>query len=149
MKTSKPLEKEQALEFYSMMMLIRRFEEAAERLYQRGIVRGFLHTYIGEEAIAVGAIPNLREDDYIIGHYRDHGHALARGLPPRTAMAELCGKATGSSGGKGGSMHLTDVGKGVMGSYAIIGAHLPIAAGAAWKAQYQANRDKRQYHTWQ
>ena len=91
MKTSNPLDKEQALEFYSLMMLIRRFEEAAERLYQRGMIRGFLHTYIGEEAIAVGAIPNLREDDYIIGHYRDHGHALARGLPPRTAMAELCG----------------------------------------------------------
>ena len=86
------LERTEAIDLYSMMLLIRRFEEATERLYQRGLVRGFLHTYIGEEAIAVGAIPNLREDDYIIGHYRDHGHALARGIDPNIAMAELCGK---------------------------------------------------------
>ncbi len=131
MKTLEALEKEQALEFYSMMMLIRRFEEAAERLYQRGMIRGFLHTYIGEEAIAVGAIPNLREDDYIIGHYRDHGHALARGLPPRTAMAELCGKATGSSGGKGGSMHLFDIKRHLMGGHAIVGGQFPLAVGMA------------------
>ena len=131
MKSAVNLEKDQALEFYSMMLLIRRFEEAAERLYQRGLIRGFLHTYIGEEAIAVGAIPNLREDDYIIGHYRDHGHALARGLDPKTAMAELCGKATGSSGGKGGSMHLFDVEKHLMGGHAIVGGQFPLAVGMA------------------
>ncbi|MDC0034773.1 thiamine pyrophosphate-dependent enzyme, partial [Chloroflexi bacterium] len=113
------------------MLLIRRFEEEAERLYRRGLVRGFLHTYIGEEAIAVGAIPALREDDYVIGHYRDHGHALARGIDPKAAMAELCGKATGCSGGKGGSMHLFDVDKHFMGGHAIVGGQLPLAIGIA------------------
>ena len=125
------LAKEDALEIFTQMLLIRRFEEEAERLYRRGLVRGFLHTYIGEEAIAVGAIPNLREDDYVIGHYRDHGHALARGVDPKAAMAELCGKATGCSGGKGGSMHLFDAEKHFMGGHAIVGGQLPLAIGIA------------------
>ena len=125
------LAKEDALEIFTQMLLIRRFEEEAERLYRRGLVRGFLHTYIGEEAIAVGAIPNLREDDYVIGHYRDHGHALARGVDPKAAMAELCGKATGCSGGKGGSMHLFDTEKHFMGGHAIVGGQLPLAIGIA------------------
>ena len=125
------LDKEHALEIFTQMLLIRRFEEEAERLYRRGLVRGFLHTYIGEEAIAVGAIPNLREDDYVIGHYRDHGHALARGVDPKAAMAELCGKATGCSGGKGGSMHLFDAEKHFMGGHAIVGGQLPLAIGIA------------------
>ena len=125
------LDKEHALEIFTQMLLIRRFEEEAERLYRRGLVRGFLHTYIGEEAIAVGAIPNLREDDYVIGHYRDHGHALARGVDPKAAMAELCGKATGCSGGKGGSMHLFDTEKHFMGGHAIVGGQLPLAIGIA------------------
>ena len=125
------LDKEEALEIFTQMLLIRRFEEEAERLYRRGLVRGFLHTYIGEEAIAVGAIPNLRDDDYVIGHYRDHGHALARGVDPKAAMAELCGKATGCSGGKGGSMHLFDAEKHFMGGHAIVGGQLPLAIGIA------------------
>ncbi len=125
------LAKEEALEIFTQMLLIRRFEEEAERLYRRGLVRGFLHTYIGEEAIAVGAIPNLRDDDYVIGHYRDHGHALARGIDPKAAMAELCGKATGCSGGKGGSMHLFDAEKHFMGGHAIVGGQLPLAIGIA------------------
>ena len=125
------LAKEEALEIFTQMLLIRRFEEEAERLYRRGLVRGFLHTYIGEEAIAVGAIPNLRDDDYVIGHYRDHGHALARGVDPKAAMAELCGKATGCSGGKGGSMHLFDAEKHFMGGHAIVGGQLPLAIGIA------------------
>ncbi len=123
------IEKDQALDLYRQMLTIRRFEEATEKLYQVGKIRGFLHTYIGEEAIAVGSIPNLRDDDYVIGHYRDHGHALARGMEPNVVMAELCGKATGSSGGKGGSMHLFDADRHFMGGYAIVGAQLPIAAG--------------------
>ena len=131
MTTTINIESEQALDMYSTMLLIRRFEEATERLYQRGMVRGFLHTYIGEEAIAVGAIPNLREDDYIIGHYRDHGHALARGIDPNSAMAELCGKSTGTSGGKGGSMHLFDAEKHFMGGHAIVGGQFPLAVGMA------------------
>ena len=125
------IEKQEALGIFSQMLLIRRFEEEAERLYRRGLVRGFLHTYIGEEAIAVGAIPPLRDDDYVIGHYRDHGHALARGIDPKAAMAELCGKSTGCSGGKGGSMHLFDIEKHFMGGHAIVGGQLPLAIGIA------------------
>ena len=94
------LNKQRLAEFYRQMLLIRRFEEACGRLYMQGKIRGFLHLYIGEEAIAVGAISALRPDDYVIGHYRDHGHAIAKGMDPKIAMAELCGKATGSSGGK-------------------------------------------------
>ncbi len=131
MSTATKLEKNTAKDLLSSMLLIRRFEEASERLYQRGMIRGFLHTYIGEEAIAVGAISNLREDDYVIGHYRDHGHALARGIEPKHAMAELCGKSTGCSGGKGGSMHLFDAQKHFMGGHAIVGGQLPLATGIA------------------
>ena len=125
------LEKQQAIDLYSKMLLIRRFEEESERLYRRGMIRGFLHTYIGEEAIAVGAVPLLRTDDYVISHYRDHGHALARGMDPKAAMAELCGKSTGCSGGKGGSMHLFDAEKHFMGGHAIVGGQLPLAVGMA------------------
>ena len=131
MNTATKLEKNTAQNLLSSMLLIRRFEEASERLYQRGMIRGFLHTYIGEEAIAVGSISNLRDDDYVIGHYRDHGHALARGIEPKHAMAELCGKSTGCSGGKGGSMHLFDAQKHFMGGHAIVGGQLPLATGIA------------------
>ncbi|SVD58728.1 uncharacterized protein METZ01_LOCUS411582, partial [marine metagenome] len=110
------------------------------RLYMEQKINGFLHLYIGEEAIASGAISALRDDDYIITHYRDHGHALARGLDVGEIMAELMGKATGCSGGKGGSMHLFDVSKGFMGGHAIVGAHLPIAVGLAF-AMKQQNKD--------
>ncbi len=119
------------------MVLIRRFEEESSRLYMQGKIRGFLHLYIGQEAVAAGAIPCLRDDDYVVSHYRDHGHALAKGMDPRAVMAELCGKATGSSGGKGGSMHLFDVSKGFMGGYAIVGGQLPIAAGLAHAIKYR------------
>lgn len=125
------LEKRQVAEYYKKMVLIRKFEEASGRLYMQGKIRGFLHLYIGEEAIAVGAISSLRPEDYIITHYRDHGHALARGMNPNIAMAELCGKATGSSGGKGGSMHLFDAKLHFMGGHAIVGGHIPIGVGLA------------------
>ena len=125
------LEKPQVAELYEQMLLIRRFEERSGALYLQGKIRGFLHLYIGQEAIAVGAISALREDDYIVTHYRDHGHALARGLDPKAVMAELMGKATGCSGGKGGSMHLFDVSKGFMGGYAIVAGQMPIAVGLA------------------
>ena len=95
----------------------------------QGDIRGFLHLYIGEEAIAVGAMAALAPGDYVVSHYRDHGHALARGMDPNIVMAELFGKSTGSSGGKGGSMHLFDVSRGFMGGYAIVGGQLPIATG--------------------
>ena len=129
MAVATDLDRTQVAEFYSQMLLIRRFEEQSGRLYMQGKIKGFLHLYIGEEAIAVGATSALREDDYIITHYRDHGHALARGLDPKVIMAELMGKATGCSGGKGGSMHLFDVSRNFMGGHAIVGGHLPMAAG--------------------
>ena len=131
------LNKQQLAEFYRQMLLIRRFEEACGRLYMQGKIRGFLHLYIGEEAIAVGAIAALRPDDYVIGHYRDHGHAIAKGMDPKIAMAELCGKATGSSGGKGGSMHLFDSKRNFMGGHAIVGGQMPIAAGLALASKYR------------
>jgi pyruvate dehydrogenase E1 component alpha subunit len=93
--------------------------------------------YIGQEAVAVGAISALRDDDYVITHYRDHGHALARGMDPKVVMAELMGKATGCSGGKGGSMHLFDVSKGFMGGHAIVGGQMPIAVGLALAIKYR------------
>ena len=131
------LNKQQLAEFYRQMLLIRRFEEACGRLYMQGKIRGFLHLYIGEEAIAVGTMAALRPDDYVIGHYRDHGHAIAKGMDPKIAMAELCGKATGSSGGKGGSMHLFDADKHFMGGHAIVGGQMPIAAGLALASKYK------------
>ena len=137
MKVAAKLEKEQAISFYEQMVLIRQFEEQSGRLYMQGKIRGFLHLYIGQEANAVGAISVLRKDDYIVTHYRDHGHALARGIDPKVIMAELMGKATGSSGGKGGSMHLYDVSKGFMGGYAIVGGQMPIAAGLALAIKYK------------
>ena len=129
--STKNMDAELAAKLFELMCLIRRFEEESARLYMLGKIKGFLHLYIGEEAVAAGAIPPLREDDYIVTHYRDHGHALARGLKPNAIMAELMGKETGCSGGKGGSMHLFDTEKGFMGGYAIVGGQMPIATGLA------------------
>ncbi|PKB64039.1 MAG: pyruvate dehydrogenase (acetyl-transferring) E1 component subunit alpha [SAR202 cluster bacterium Io17-Chloro-G2] len=130
------MSKVQLLEFYRLMLLIREFERECERQYTRGNIKGFLHVYTGEEAIAVGAISTLSDQDYVVTHYRDHGHALARGLDSNGVMAELFGKATGVSRGKGGSMHLFDASKNFMGGYAIVGGQLPIAAGLALASQY-------------
>jgi pyruvate dehydrogenase E1 component alpha subunit len=113
------------------MTLIRRFEEKAAEMYARGKIKGFLHLYSGQEAIAVGVISRLRADDYIYTHYRDHGHALARGIDPKSVMAELFGKATGSSSGRGGSMHIFDFSRRFMGGYAIVAGHMPLACGTA------------------
>ena len=129
MKVAVDIDKAQVAEYYRMMMLIRRFEEASARLYMQRLIRGFLHLYIGEEAVAVGAVGSLEPQDYIITHYRDHGHALARGLDPKACMAELCGRATGTSGGKGGSMHLFDAKLHFMGGHAIVGGQMPIGVG--------------------
>ena len=129
--------KTELLNLYQQMYLIREFEERAGEMYTRGLIRGFLHLYSGQEAVAVGAISNLEDRDYVVTHYRDHGHALARGMDPKTAMAELFGKATGSSKGKGGSMHLFQVSRNFFGGHAIVGGHLPLAAGLALAAQYK------------
>jgi len=129
----------QALLWLRQMMLIRRFEERAEMMYQKGDkIGGFFHQYSGQEPIAVGSIGVLRENDYIITAYRDHGHALARGMSASAAMAELLGKATGCSKGKGGSMHFFDVEKGFLGGHAIVGSHTPLAAGVAFAIKYRA-----------
>src|SRR5215204_2878785 len=99
---------DQLIELYRQMLLIRRFEEKAAEVYVAGKIGGFCHLYIGQEAVAVGAISPLRKDDYVLGSYREHGQALAKGMPARAIMAELYGKATGCSRGKGGSMHMFD-----------------------------------------
>jgi pyruvate dehydrogenase E1 component alpha subunit len=123
--------RDKLIEFYRQMVLIRRFEEAAAVQYQRRKIGGFLHLYIGEEAVAVGTIGNLGPQDTIVAHYREHGHILARGADPNAVMAELFGRSTGVSKGKGGSMHLFDAGRGFLGGYAIVAGHLPIAVGLA------------------
>jgi pyruvate dehydrogenase E1 component alpha subunit/2-oxoisovalerate dehydrogenase E1 component len=122
---------EHGRELYEQMLLIRRFEEKAAELYQLGKIRGFLHLYIGEEAVGVGAMGALGPDDSIVTTYRDHGHALARGISPRLLMAEMFGKSTGCSRGRGGSMHFFDAEHRFYGGYAIVGGGLPIAAGIA------------------
>jgi len=119
------------------MLLIRRFEERAGEQYALGKIGGFCHLYIGQEAVAVGSIAGLRGDDYITCSYREHGHALARGIAARAVMAELYGKSTGCSGGKGGSMHLFDASLGFMGGHAIVGGHIPLTAGMAFAAKYR------------
>ena len=113
------------------MLRIRRFEERAAELYSLGKIRGFLHLYIGEEAIAVGAMQALTPDDAVVATYREHGQALARGIPAGAMMAEMFGKASGCSRGRGGSMHLFDAERRFYGGYAIVGGGLPIAAGLA------------------
>lgn len=133
--------RERALDWLEQMMLIRRFEERAEEAYSQGKIGGFLHLYIGEEGIAVGAMAALQPDDDVITHYRDHGYALARNMDPKRVMAELYGKASGVSKGKGGSMHLADVSKHFWGGYAIVGGHIPLAVGMALAHQY---RDEKQ-----
>jgi len=113
------------------MIRIRRFEERCADLYQDEKIRGFLHLYIGEEAIAAGVMPALTPEDAVVATYREHGHALARGIEMNRVMAEMFGKATGSSGGRGGSMHLFDAATHFYGGNAIVGGHLPLAAGLA------------------
>jgi acetoin:2,6-dichlorophenolindophenol oxidoreductase subunit alpha len=123
------------LDIYRMMVQGRLFERRAQDLFLEGLVKGTSHLALGQEAIAAGFAAALRPDDLVYCTYRGHVHTLLRGAPMAGLMAELMGRATGVCGGKGGSMHLTDVSHGAMGSYAIVGAHLPIAAGAAWAAQ--------------
>ena len=125
------------LSLYRQMLLIRRFEEKSAEMYALAKIAGFLHLYIGEEAIAVGATAALRADDYVISAYREHGHCLARGSDPGRVMAELFGKVTGLCKGKGGSMHLVDAQRNFMGGYAIVGGHLPLAAGLGFAIRYQ------------
>jgi pyruvate dehydrogenase E1 component alpha subunit len=126
-----------AYELLARMALIRRFEEEAGRQYQRAKAGGFLHLGIGEEATIVGTTSVMREEDYLIGTYRTHGHAIARGTDPKRVMAELFGRVDGTSGGRGGSMHIFDAERRFMGGYGIVGGNLPIAAGLALSADFK------------
>ena len=125
------LQRDHALKLLRQMLLIRRFEEKSAEVYTLGKIRGFLHLYIGEEAVAVGAMSAFAPDDAIVATYREHGHAIARGVPPGAVMAEMYGKANGTSRGRGGSMHIFDASRRFYGGYAIVGGGLPIAVGLA------------------
>ncbi|HET9347271.1 MAG TPA: thiamine pyrophosphate-dependent dehydrogenase E1 component subunit alpha [Candidatus Limnocylindrales bacterium] len=131
------VERQLGLALYRTMQRCRLLEVRAQELFFEGLVRGTTHLGIGQEAVASGVAHAMRSDDYTFCTYRGHNHNLARGVPMAPILAELFGRATGLLGGKGGSMHLTSVEHGVLGSYAIVGAHLPIALGAAWSAQYR------------
>ncbi len=131
------LNREQLIGLYRQMLLIRRFEEKSAEAYVAGKIGGFCHLYIGQEAVAVGAISAIRQDDYVIASYREHGHALAKGMSARSIMAELFGKATGCSKGKGGSMHMFDKDLGFLGGHGIVGGQIPLATGAAFASMYQ------------
>jgi pyruvate dehydrogenase E1 component alpha subunit len=125
------------LEWYRQMVLVRQFEQRSAELYQLGKIGGFLHLYIGQEAIAVGSIAACQDGDHVITAYRDHGQALAVGTDPKLVMAELQGKETGVSKGRGGSMHLADIERNFWGGYAIVGGHIPLAVGIALAENYK------------
>ncbi len=131
------LDDEKLLQMYEDMLLIRRFEERAGRSYQQKKIKGFCHLYIGQEALAVGSMQTIGDDDYIIAAYREHGHALARGVDPNAVMAELFGKKQGASGGMGGSMHIFDVDRKFYGGWGIVGGHIPTATGIGWAIKYR------------
>ena len=131
------LDTELARRLLTQMQLIRRFEEKAAEMYAMGKIGGFLHLYIGQEAVAVGATSVTRPDDYAVSSYREHGHCLAKGSDPKRIMAELFGRIDGLSKGKGGSMHLFDKSVNFLGGHGIVGAHLPLAAGAGFGIKYQ------------
>jgi pyruvate dehydrogenase E1 component alpha subunit len=138
--TETALDREHCLGLLRQMMRIRRFEEKCAELYSSGKIRGFLHLYVGEEAVAAGAMAILQPDDAIVSTYREHGHALARGVPARTIMAEMYGKQEGCSRGRGGSMHLFDAAARFYGGNAIVGGGLPIAIGLALADKMQGQQ---------
>lgn len=130
-------DRETLLEILRQMVLIRRFEEKCAESYSLGKIGGFCHLYIGQEAVGVGAISAVREDDYVLTSYREHGQAISKGISPDAVMAELYGKAGGCSRGKGGSMHLFDKTVGFLGGHAIVGGQIPLATGVAFASKYQ------------
>ncbi len=135
------LSRDFVLGLYEKMLLIRRFEEKAAQMYGLRKIGGFLHLYIGQEAVAVGAVAALDlARDYVLTAYRDHGHAIACGADPKALMAELYGKATGISKGKGGSMHFFDASRHFLGGNGIVGAHIPVATGVALKVRYRREK---------
>ncbi len=137
MKMSAVPDKKELLNMYREMLLIRRFEEKAGQLYGMGLIGGFCHLYIGQEAVVIGMQHAVNGDDAVITTYRDHGHMLATGMDPRGVMAELTGRSTGYSHGKGGSMHMFSVEKNFYGGHGIVGASVPIGAGIAFSFKYR------------
>ena len=135
------MEKKDYFDLYREMVVIRRIEERSAELYQKGKIGGFLHLYIGQEAVCAGIGSVRQPQDRLITAYRDHGWAISSGIDPKNVMAELLGKVDGCSEGKGGSMHMADVEKNFWGGHAIVGAHIPIAAGLALGDVYQGNDD--------
>ena len=131
------LSTEECIELLRLMIISRRFEEKTAEVYQTGKIGGFCHLYTGQEAVAVGAIPTLRSDDYIITAYRDHAQALVRGISPNAIMSELYGRVDGCSKGFGGSMHMFDKSLNFMGGHGIVGSHLPLAVGVGYTIRYQ------------
>jgi len=129
------------LGMHRQMQLIRRFEERAQEQYTKAKIGGYCHLNIGEEATVVGGVLALKKNDYIFTSYREHGHAIARGIEPKAVMAELFGKETGTSHGRGGSMHMFDAGRRFMGGYGIVGGHLPLAVGGGWAVRYRKQKD--------
>ncbi len=135
-----PTNREELLPLYRQMLAIRRLEEASAKAYSQGKIGGFLHLIIGQEAVCVGATAAIQDEDYVVATYRDHGHAYAKGIGARPIMAELYGKKTGLVKGLGGSMHFFDKEKNFLGGHGIVGGHVPIGAGAAFKAKYKGEK---------
>lgn len=131
------LDRDTLIELYRQMLLIRRFEEKSAEVYSAGKIGGFCHLYIGQEAVAVGALSAIRKDDYVLTSYREHGHALAKGMSAESVMAELYGKATGCSKGKGGSMHMFGKEVNFLGGHGIVGGQIPLATCVAFASKYQ------------
>jgi pyruvate dehydrogenase E1 component alpha subunit len=125
------------INIFHQMLLVRRFEEKSAEAYSAGKIGGFCHLYIGQEAVAIGAISAIRKDDYVLTSYREHAHAIAKGMTPESVMAELYGKATGCSQGKGGSMHMFDKKVNFLGGHAIVGGQIPLATGVAFASKYK------------
>jgi pyruvate dehydrogenase E1 component alpha subunit len=131
------IDRETLVNIYHQMLLVRRFEEKSAEIYSAGKIGGFCHLYIGQEAVAIGAISAIRKDDYVLTSYREHAHAIAKGMSPESVMAELYGKATGCSKGKGGSMHMFDKEVNFLGGHAIVGGQIPLATGVAFASKYK------------
>jgi pyruvate dehydrogenase E1 component alpha subunit len=134
------LSRETLLKWYDEMLLMRLFEEKAAELYRNGKIGGFCHLYNGQEAVSTGAIGAINPDDYVITAYRDHGQAISKGIHPNAIMAELLGKVTGTTKGKGGSMHIFDRKTNFLGGHAIVGGHIPLAAGVAFAIKYRGEK---------
>ena len=137
------IDRKTLIDIYHQMVLVRRFEEKAAEIYSAGKIGGFCHLYIGQEAVAIGAISAIRKDDYVLTSYREHAHAIAKGMSPESVMAELYGKATGCSKGKGGSMHMFDKEVNFLGGHAIVGGQIPLATGVAFASKYKNTDDSR------